>query len=191
MQQLNKINRYIETKISARLDITQQQIVFMKLDRCAEYLSHFLTKCNCEISAFLPLVCLCISHWFLLYIFSICLCLLLVRVFETDHQEDGVEDEAGRDSSQSVHEHVQFGLFESVLLKPIEHLFFSEQVSSVDGRESASEVDESRKFRDSVFAGEADVLDLDKRNVQVVSLVIDVLQFLQYFSAFRAVIFIF
>ena len=42
--------------------------------------------------------------------------------FKAEEEEDCVEDERGCDATQCVHEEIQFGLLETILLEPFEHL---------------------------------------------------------------------
>jgi len=113
-----------------------------------------------------------------------------VRGFETDHEEDGVEDKGGRDAAQGVHEQIELGLFEAVLGEPVEDLLLDHEITAVDGRETASEVDDGREFVDAVLACVARVADLDERDVQIVRLRVDVLQLAQHFRALLTVVLI-
>lgn len=113
-----------------------------------------------------------------------------MRSFEAKEQEDGVENEGRCDAAQGVHEQVQFRLFESVLGEPFEDFVFSHQVTSVDGRETASEVHHCWKFGDAVLPCVTGVADLDERDVQVVRLGVDVLQFLEDFLTLWTVVLI-
>lgn len=111
----------------------------------------------------------------------------LVRAFEAEEQEDGVGDEGGCDAAQRVHEQVELGLLEAVLLEPLEHLFLGHQVAAIDGREPAPEVDHRRELGHAVLAGVARVFDLDERDVQVVRLGVDVLQLFEHLLALGTV----
>ena len=113
-----------------------------------------------------------------------------MRGFETDHEEDGVEDKGGRDAAQGVHEQIELGLFEAVLGEPVEDLLLDHEITAVDGRETASEVDDGREFVDAVLACVARVADLDERDVQIVRLRVDVLQLAQHFRALLTVVLI-
>ena len=68
------------------------------------------------------------------------------------------------------------------------YLFLDHEISAIDGRETASEVDDGREFVDAVFACVTRVTDLDEGDVQVIRFRVDVFQFLQHFLAFWAVV---
>ena len=93
---------------------------------------------------------------------------------EAKEEEDGVEDESGCDPAKSVHEDVELRMFEAILLKPLEDFLFLEKIPTVNGRETAPEVDHGREFGHAVLSSVAHVSDLDERDVQVVCFSVNV-----------------
>lgn len=68
------------------------------------------------------------------------------------------------------------------------YLFLDHEISAIDGREPASEVDDGGEFVDAVLAGVAGVADLDEGDVQVIRFRVDVLQLVQHFLALGAIV---
>jgi len=85
--------------------------------------------------------------------------------FKAEEEEDCVEDERRCDATQCVHEEVQFGLLEAILLEPFENLVFGHEITAVDGREAATKVNHGRKFVYAILAGVTSVTDLDERDI--------------------------
>lgn len=85
--------------------------------------------------------------------------------FKAEEEEDCVEDERGCDATQCVHEEIQFGLLETILLEPFEHLMFGHEIAAVDGREAATKVNHGREFVYAILAGVTRVTDLDERDI--------------------------
>lgn len=101
-----------------------------------------------------------------------------MRAFETKEKKDGVANECRSDRSEGIHKQIKLGLFETVLLEPFKNLLFVHQISTINGRETASEVNHSGELINAIFARVAYVTDFDKGDVKVVSFGVYVFQFI-------------
>lgn len=105
-------------------------------------------------------------------------------------QEGGVHHKGDADSEQRVDEDVQLGLAEAVLPQPVEDRGLGLEIASVNAGEPFAEVDQCWQLGHAPLAGVPGIGHLHERNVQILSLAVDILQHGQRPLTFRIVSFV-